>query len=238
MTSVSRYFDIETDGAGHACMKVFLDGVALLRLPLTNKGTAFSYDERTALGIDGLLPPQVNSLAEQVERAYRAFVLAPTAIDKYQFLRALQERQEILFYALLERHLAEMMPIVYTPTVGEAVRRFSHLYQNARGLSLSPLNIERASELMAEPAPERSRTAWCWRLPPPSPNIPPERHLAAGRVYPPIDELREVSRHVAARVVRQALREGQAGSPPLDVEPLLREAFWRPEYLPVVKETR
>ena len=149
-TRVSRYFDIATDTAGHACMKVFLDGVALLRLPLTNKGTAFSYDERTALGLDGLLPPRVNSLAEQAERAYRAFQLAPTAIDKYQFLRALQERQEVLFYALLERHLAEMMPIVYTPTVGEAVRRFSHLYQNARGLSLSPLNIERAPELMTE----------------------------------------------------------------------------------------
>ena len=73
---------------------------------------------------------------------------APTDIDKYQYLRAVQERQEILFYALLEKHLDEMLPIVYTPTVGAAVQQFSALYQNPRGLSYSPLNIDRADQTL------------------------------------------------------------------------------------------
>ncbi|MGB4947438.1 MAG: NAD-dependent malic enzyme, partial [Candidatus Competibacter denitrificans] len=87
----------------------------------------------------------VNTLEQQVERVYRGFLREPDPIAKYQYLRALQERAETLFYALLERHLEEMMPIIYTPTVGQAVQQFSHLYQNPRGLSFSPLNIDRAS---------------------------------------------------------------------------------------------
>jgi len=81
-------------------------------------------------------------------RVYEGFVQAPTDIDKYQYLRAVQERQEILFYALLEKHLDEMLPIVYTPTVGAAVQQFSALYQNPRGLSYSPLNIDRADQTL------------------------------------------------------------------------------------------
>jgi malate dehydrogenase (oxaloacetate-decarboxylating) len=125
-------------------MEVYLDGIALLRLVLSNKGTAFSYEERVALRLDGLLPPQYNTLEQQIDRVYEGFLQAPTDIDKYQYLRAVQERQEILFYALLEKHLDEMLPIVYTPTVGAAVQQFSALYQNPRGLSFSPLNIDRA----------------------------------------------------------------------------------------------
>jgi malate dehydrogenase (oxaloacetate-decarboxylating) len=129
-------------------MEVYMDGITLLRLVLTNKGTAFSYEERVALRLGGLLPPQFNTLEQQIERVYTGFVQAPTDIDKYQYLRAVQERQEILFYALLERHLEEMLPIVYTPTVGAAVQQFSALYQNPRGLSFSPLNIDRADQTL------------------------------------------------------------------------------------------
>src|SRR5579862_5578129 len=143
------YFVITRDDDGREAMEVSLTGIALLRLVLVNKGTAFTYDERRELGLDGLLPPQVNTLEQQLERAYRGYSAEPTPLAKYQFLRALQERQEILFYALLERHLDEMLPIVYTPTVGLAVQQFSTLYQNPRGLSLSPLNIEHARELIA-----------------------------------------------------------------------------------------
>lgn len=146
---LGRYFELLCDERGREVLAVHLEGIALLRLALVNKGTAFSPEERRELKLEGLLPPQVNTLEQQVERAYRGYRAAPTALDRYQYLRALQERQEILFYALLERHLAEMLPIVYTPTVGEAVRQFSALYQYPRGLSISPLDVGRASELVA-----------------------------------------------------------------------------------------
>ena len=134
---ISPYFDIKQDAEGREYMEVYLEGIALLRLVLSNKGTAFTEDERVALGLDGLLPPQVNTLEQQVARVYRGFLREPDPIAKYQYLRALQERAETLFYALLEQHLEEMMPIIYTPTVGQAVQQFSHLYQNPRGLSFS-----------------------------------------------------------------------------------------------------
>ena len=147
-TRLSRYFDIVSDGAGSDRMEVAIDGIALLRLVLANKGTAFTREERVELGLDGLLPPQVNTLEQQIERAHRGYLAEATPIAKYQFLRSLQERQEILFYALLERHLEEMLPIVYTPTVGDAVMQFSALYQYPRGLSFSPENIDRASAII------------------------------------------------------------------------------------------
>lgn len=142
------WFDLETDDAGRQVVVVYLEGIALLRLVLTNKGTAFTQEERIALGLDGLLPPQVETIDEQVARVYAGLCRIPTDLQKYQYVRALQERQEILFYALLERHLEELMPIVYTPTVGKAVQHFSHLYQTPRGLSLSPINIARAKEVV------------------------------------------------------------------------------------------
>lgn len=145
MARLSRYFDL-VHGAGGDRLRVRLDGAALLRLALTNKGTAFPLDERIALGIDGLLPPKVATLDEQLARVHQGFVDEPTPLAKYVYLRALQERNEILFYALLERHLEDMLPIVYTPTVGEAVQKFQAIYQNARGLSLSLDNIDRAAQ--------------------------------------------------------------------------------------------
>jgi len=146
MARISRYFDIVRNPDGSQRMLVSVDGAALLRLSLTNKGTCFTDDERVALGIDGLLPPRVGSLEQQIERTYAAYRREPTPLAKYTNLRALQERNEILYYALLERHLAEMLPIIYTPTVADAVKQASAIYQNARGLSLSPLNIARAGQ--------------------------------------------------------------------------------------------
>jgi malate dehydrogenase (oxaloacetate-decarboxylating) len=142
-------FDLKEDERGRKYMEVYLDGIALLRLVLSNKGTAFSYEERVALRLDGLLPPQFNTLQQQIDRVYKGFAQAQSNIDKYQYLRAVQERQEILFYALLEKHLEEMLPIVYTPTVGAAVQQFSALYQNPRGVSFSPLNIDRAEQTLS-----------------------------------------------------------------------------------------
>jgi malate dehydrogenase (oxaloacetate-decarboxylating) len=148
MAKLCDYFDIKRDDLGREYMEVYLEGIALMRLTMTNKGTAFSPDERVTLGVDGLLPPQVNSIEQQLDRVYAGLRREPSPIAKYQYLRGLQERNEVLFYALLERHLGEMLPIVYTPTVGEAVQRFNYMYQSARGLSLSPINIDRAERAL------------------------------------------------------------------------------------------
>ena len=145
---LSPYFDIVRGPDGEERLEVFLQGIALLRLVLTNKGTAFTREERRALKLEGLLPPAVNTLEMQLDRTYREYQRTESPLSKYQFLRSLQERQEILYYALLEKHLPEMLPIVYTPTVGEAVLRFSSLYQNPRGLSLSTHDVERTAELL------------------------------------------------------------------------------------------
>jgi malate dehydrogenase (oxaloacetate-decarboxylating) len=146
MGRTSRLFSIERDANGQKIMKVFVDGVALLRLPLINKGTGFTEEERVALGLDGLLPPIVNGLPQQVERVMLGYRDQPTDLAKYQYLRALQDRHETLFYATLVGHLEEMLPIVYTPTVGDAVKKFHLLYQTPRGLSLSARNIGRARQ--------------------------------------------------------------------------------------------
>lgn len=143
---IGRYFDIKRDAQGQEYLEVYLEGFALLRLALTNKGTAFTAEERHALGLDGLLPPAVKTLEQQLERLYRGYLRVPDALGKYQYLRALQERSEVAFYALLERHLEKMLPIIYTPTVGQAVQEYSYIYQSPRGLSLSPLNIEQAAD--------------------------------------------------------------------------------------------
>jgi malate dehydrogenase (oxaloacetate-decarboxylating) len=145
----SQYFDIKKDSEGREYLETYLHGIALLRLVMTNKGTGFTPDERVALGLDGLLPPQVHTLEQQVERVYRGFLREPNPLAKYQYLRGLQERNEILYYALVERHLEEMLPIIYTPTVGQAVQEFSARYQTPRGLSFSPINIDRATEVVS-----------------------------------------------------------------------------------------
>jgi malate dehydrogenase (oxaloacetate-decarboxylating) len=105
--------------------------------PLRNKGTAFSIQEREALGLVGVLPEAVEIIDQQLDREYHAFRSRSTALDQHLMLRGLQDRNEVLFYRLVAEHLAEMLPIIYTPTVGEACREFSHTYQRPRGLFLS-----------------------------------------------------------------------------------------------------
>ncbi|MES0885234.1 NAD-dependent malic enzyme [Roseibium sp. SCP14] len=102
--------------------------------PLLNKGTAFSLHEREKLGLLGLLPPHVETLEDQIDRAYAAFSREETPLDKHIYLRGLQDTNEVLFYALLAKHLPEMMPIIYTPVVGDACKQFSEIYDHPRGL--------------------------------------------------------------------------------------------------------
>ena len=125
-------------------------GVALLTDPLANKSTAFSADERRAYGLDGLLPAAVETLEQQVSRAYRAFARydAGDQLGRHIYLRQLQDTNEVLFYELLIEHVEEMLPIVYTPTVGLACQQFSNIYRRQRGLFLSYPDRDRLPELL------------------------------------------------------------------------------------------
>jgi len=112
-------------------------GMDLLDSPLLNKGTAFTDKERRRLGLDGLLPPQTETLDQQAVRAYEAYKRKDDDLERHIYLRALQDTNEVLFYRLLLDHIAEMTPIVYTPTVALACEQFSHIYRRPRGLSIS-----------------------------------------------------------------------------------------------------
>jgi malate dehydrogenase (oxaloacetate-decarboxylating) len=112
-------------------------GREVLDNPLLNKGSAFTEGERRALGLLGLLPPHVSTPEEQLARAYENFQRKTSDLERYVFLASLQDRNETLFYMLLQRHLTELMPIVYTPTVGEGCRSYSHIYRRPRGLFIS-----------------------------------------------------------------------------------------------------
>jgi malate dehydrogenase (oxaloacetate-decarboxylating) len=101
-------------------VEIALEGTALLTDPLLNKGMAFTEEERTAFGLHGLLPPHVATLHEQIERQLEAMRSYETALERHLFLCDVQDSNETLFYALVERNLKEMLPLVYTPTVGEA----------------------------------------------------------------------------------------------------------------------
>jgi malate dehydrogenase (oxaloacetate-decarboxylating) len=125
------------DGPKALCLEVRQTGAALLRAPLTNKGTAFTANERRELHLTGLLPSRIESIDEQVARTYDNYLHETTPIGRYQFLRRVQDTNEVLFYALLSAHVREMLPIVYTPTVGEGVERFSDIFEQARGLTLT-----------------------------------------------------------------------------------------------------
>jgi malate dehydrogenase (oxaloacetate-decarboxylating) len=114
-----------------------LKGKEILSNPFINKGTAFTKEEREELGLDGLLPPQVLTLDEQVNRVYEQYSMRTTNLFKNGLLYDLYNRNVVLFYRLLKEHLAEMLPIIYTPTVGDAIRSYSHSYRRPGGLYLS-----------------------------------------------------------------------------------------------------
>ena len=115
-----------------------LRGRALLREPTLNKGTGFSPQERKALALEGLLPYQSKTLEQLAVRVYSQIRRYPNALDKYVALAALRDRDETLFYRVLIDHIQELMPIVYTPTVGEVTQTYSHVFQQGRGLWITP----------------------------------------------------------------------------------------------------
>ncbi len=123
-------------------------GPVLLESPLLNKGSAFTADERAAFNLHGLLPSAIETIDEQATRAaeqYRAFT---NDMDRHVYLRNIQDTNETLFYRLLQDHISEMMPIIYTPTVGAACEQFSNIYRRARGLFISYADRERIDEVL------------------------------------------------------------------------------------------
>jgi malate dehydrogenase (oxaloacetate-decarboxylating) len=112
-------------------------GPTLLETPLLNKGSAFTKEERGSFNLVGLLPPRFESIDEQAERAFRQYKCFNTNINKHIYLRAIHDNNETLFFKLVQNHLTEMMPIIYTPTVGDACEQFSDIYRSSRGLFIA-----------------------------------------------------------------------------------------------------
>jgi malate dehydrogenase (oxaloacetate-decarboxylating) len=131
-----------------ATCQVSLSGFDLINSPRLNKGTAFSAHERDVFDLHGLLPPHVGTLDEQIERRTEALADESTPFTKYSLLRDLQDTNETLFYALLVRNIEEMLPLVYTPTVGEGCQRFSEIWRKPRGLFLSYPNKDRIDQIL------------------------------------------------------------------------------------------
>ncbi|HZJ56325.1 MAG TPA: NAD-dependent malic enzyme [Myxococcaceae bacterium] len=123
-------------------------GTALLEDPIANRGTAFTSEERIRLGLDGLLPPVVETLEQQCARAYEAYRRKADDLERHIYLRALQDNNETLCYAVLRRHLTEMVPVVYTPVVAQACAQFSQIYRRPRGLFLQYPMADRLEALL------------------------------------------------------------------------------------------
>jgi malate dehydrogenase (oxaloacetate-decarboxylating)(NADP+) len=123
-------------------------GVGLLHNPALNKGTAFTEEERDALGLRGLLPPHVHTQEEQVLRVMENFYKKPSDLERYIHMMALQGRNETLFYRVVLDHIEEMMPIIYTPTVGQACQEYGHIFRRPRGMFVSAKDKGRIAELL------------------------------------------------------------------------------------------
>ncbi|OYO05986.1 hypothetical protein CGZ97_04785 [Enemella evansiae] len=146
VASVARQFSFHSDENGEK-VEIAIRGRQILDRPMINFGTAYPHEERNALGLTGLLPPAVSSIDTQVARTYQQYSAQPDDLSKNIYLTQLQDRNEILFYRLLAAHLEEMLPIIYTPTIGEAIQQYSTWFGRPRGIFLSiddPDGIEQA----------------------------------------------------------------------------------------------
>ncbi len=138
-----------TQPAKPQTLKIKIRGRALLENPYLNKGTAFTQAERHAFGLEGRLPQRIETLDEQIARSYAQFSKHASPLNKYIFLRGLQEYSRTEFYALILAHLEEMLPIVYTPTVGLAIEEFSNIYRAPRGLVVTQDNYKNLDSILA-----------------------------------------------------------------------------------------
>ncbi len=134
---------------GREFLKVPYRGPDLLRQSIYNRGSAFSMEDRRALGLEGLLPAVVSTQDLQARRVYGHLQQKNDALEKYIGLAGLQDRNEYLFYRILIDHLEELLPIVYTPTVGLASKRYSHIFRRGRGIWITPDDRGRIREVLA-----------------------------------------------------------------------------------------
>jgi malate dehydrogenase (oxaloacetate-decarboxylating) len=125
---------IQAADAQQETIEISLTGKSLLENPLLNKGSAFSEEERREFGLLGLVPPHVASMEEQLARTYGSYKQKSEDLERYIYLVSLQDRNETLFYRLLQEHITEMMPVIYTPVVGEGCKQYSHIWRRPRGL--------------------------------------------------------------------------------------------------------
>src|SRR5690625_733972 len=123
-------------------------GPALLEAPLLNKGSAFSRHERQQFNLEGLLPYSIEGIEEQTERAYHQQRSFQTDIDKHIYMRDIPDTNETLYCRLVVDHLTEVMPLIYTPTVGEACHQFSKTYRRKRGLFISYPDLDRSDAML------------------------------------------------------------------------------------------
>lgn len=145
-------FDLRRTRDGYQ-LNVPMTGASLLRFPLYNKGTGFSEAERKRFKLDGLLPSQNNDIETQARRVYKTIMFNEDPVGRHIDLAALQDRNEHLFYKILSQHLEELMPIVYTPTVGKASQYFSRVFRRARGIWITPDHAGRVEQILRNAAP-------------------------------------------------------------------------------------
>ena len=143
--------------ATSAVVRTRLAGYDLLNNPRLNKGTAFTETERDVFALHGLLPPHQGTLEVQLERRRIALASQTTSLGKYSFMRDLQDTNETLFYALIAHNIEELLPIVYTPTVGEGCQRFSEVWRKPRGLFISYPNEDRIEQMLSDPRYDKVR---------------------------------------------------------------------------------
>lgn len=147
---MKRNYDKKRDKDGKIYYDVHSAGYNLLRSPTLNKGSSFPQNEREEFGLYGLLPPCVSNIETQILRTYQTFQSKSSDIEKHIYLRNVQDSNETLFYAVVNRYITEMMPIVYTPTVGLACEKFSHIYRYPRGLYLSYPDRDNIEKIIAD----------------------------------------------------------------------------------------
>lgn len=143
-----KRFETRVGPSGERYLAVYARGARLKDDPVLNKGTCFTEEEREELGLMGLLPPAIQAPEVQLARAYENYLKAGDDVRKYLFLAGLQDRNESLFCRLVLDHLEEMVPIIYTPTVGRACEEYSHIYRRARGLYVSPRHKGRIDDVL------------------------------------------------------------------------------------------
>ena len=140
--------NIKRDETGQKYVEVDVNGYDLINNPILNKGRSLTAEERGAFRLRGIVPPGYLPLEEIVDKNYQIILDSPNDLERHIFLRNLQDRNETLFYAMLAKYTEQIMPLVYTPTVGVACQRFGQIYRRARGVFISYPNRDYIDEIL------------------------------------------------------------------------------------------